>query len=288
MKEASTSFYVDDHVGGAPSVQEALDLQKKLAERMKAGGFTLHKWKSKSVVMKTISSLDNDRDEETYAKQQVGTTSNQAKVLGIKWNPEEDSLYLDISCIPDEEGTVTRRSILSIVSKVYDPLVIIGPATISGRVIFQEACKETKEWGCELNKPIQERWKKWKRGVMQMKEIQIQGCVISANVNETKYNLHTFADASKEAYCATVYLLCKLQNQVSSNIIAAKTRLPPLRKDMSIPRLELTAARIAAKLTVTVKKAFSNIPNSPFLGFTLYGVVTYKLTSRRLLLINCV
>ena len=93
-----------------------------------------------------------------------------------------------------------------------------------------------------------------------MKEIQIQWCVIPANVYEIKYNLHTFADASKEAYCATVYLVCKLQNQVSSNIIAAKTRLPPLRKVRRIPKLELTAARIAAKLTVTVKEALLNTP----------------------------
>ena len=124
VKEAATSLYVDDHVGGAPSVQEALDLQKKLTKRMKAGGFTLHKWKSNSVeVMKTILSQDNDREEETDAKQQVGTTSTQTKVLGIKWNPEEDSLYLDISCIPDEEGTVTRRNMLSIVSKFTMHLV---------------------------------------------------------------------------------------------------------------------------------------------------------------------
>ena len=93
-----------------------------------------------------------------------------------------------------------------------------------------------------------------------MKEIRIPRCVIPATVDDTEYYLHAFADASKEAYCATVYLVCKLHNQMTANIIAAKTRLPPLKKNMSIPRLELTAARIVSKLPVTVKEALSSIP----------------------------
>ena len=136
-------------------MQEAIDLQRKLRERMEKGGFALHKWKSNRVdVMKTISSLDNDRDKEYCAEQQLGTISNQAKVLEIKRSPEEDSLILDISWISDEEGRVTRREILSIVCKVYDPLGIIGPAVIDGRAVFHEACEETKEWDFELSTPI--------------------------------------------------------------------------------------------------------------------------------------
>ena len=139
--------------------------------------------------MKTISSQENNTDEETCAKQQLGTTSYQTKVLGIKWNPKEESLIPDISCIIDEEGRLTRRGAQSKVSKAYDPLGIIRPAFIA----FQEACKETKELGCGLSKLLDqmEKGSKANEGIPR--------CVIQASVNETTYNLHSFADASKEA-----------------------------------------------------------------------------------------
>ena len=67
-----------------------------------------------------------------------------------------------------------------------------------------------------------------------------------------------FADASKEAYCATVYLVCKLHYTAYSNLVAAKRRLPRIKKKMTMPRLELTAARMAVKLATSVKEALSS------------------------------
>ena len=63
-----------------------------------------------------------------------------------------------------------------------------------------------------------------------------------------KHVIHCFADASKEACYATVDLVCKLHYTAYSNLVAAKTRLPPIKKKMTMPRFELTAARIAVRL----------------------------------------
>ncbi len=73
----------------------------------------------------------------------------------------------------------------------------------------------------------------------------------------SKFNLHAFADASKDAYCATVFLVCQMHYKVTSNLVAAKTRLAPMKRDLSIPRLELTAARVYPKLLSTVIDALS-------------------------------
>ena len=64
-----------------------------------------------------------------------------------------------------------------------------------------------------------------------------------------------FADASKEAYCATVYLVCKLHYTACSNLVVVKTRLPPMKKKMTMSRLESTAARLAVRLATSVKEA---------------------------------
>ena len=49
--------------------------------------------------------------------------------------------------------------------------------------------------------------------------------------------LHGFGDASKDGYCAVIYLVADNEGEESCNILTVKTRLAPLKK-RSIPRLE--------------------------------------------------
>ena len=60
--------------------------------------------------------------------------------------------------------------------------------------------------------------------------------------------MHGFADVSKHAYGAVVYLRLIKRSRVHVCIQLAKTRVAPL-KTVSIPRLELCAAQLLAKLT---------------------------------------
>ena len=60
--------------------------------------------------------------------------------------------------------------------------------------------------------------------------------------------LHTFVDASQDAYGAVVYLKVSYESgSVSSQLVAAKTRVAPLAAT-SIPRLELMAAILGTKV----------------------------------------
>ena len=64
--------------------------------------------------------------------------------------------------------------------------------------------------------------------------------------------LHGFADASKVAVCAAIYIVCLRKNGgVRQNLLVAKSRITP--KNLTIPRLELIAAHALAKLVAHVK-----------------------------------
>ena len=66
-----------------------------------------------------------------------------------------------------------------------------------------------------------------------------------------------FCDASKIAYAAIVYLRTYLTSgQVSVQLLAAKSRLSPINRP-TIPRLELLACTIAARLASPVKEALN-------------------------------
>ena len=45
-RSVNTSFYVDDGLTGANSVQEAIELQHQLQDLFSKGGFLLRKWNS--------------------------------------------------------------------------------------------------------------------------------------------------------------------------------------------------------------------------------------------------
>ena len=63
-----------------------------------------------------------------------------------------------------------------------------------------------------------------------------------------------FCDASKAAYAAVIYLSIQNGSVTSTQFVACKTRVAPL-KEISIPQLELLTALLLSKLIVNVQKA---------------------------------
>lgn len=69
--------------------------------------------------------------------------------------------------------------------------------------------------------------------------------------------LHGLADANKKAYCAVVYVVFQVNGCWKVNLLTSKSRVAPL-KLLTIPRLELVAARVLAQLVETVKTAIAS------------------------------
>ena len=65
-------------------------------------------------------------------------------------------------------------------------------------------------------------------------------------------SLRGFADACKSAVCATIYaVVAYLGGSTERNLVVVKSRIAP--RDLSIPRLELMAAHMLAKLMRHIK-----------------------------------
>lgn len=86
----------------------------------------------------------------------------------------------------------------------------------------------------------------------------IDRCVYEHVLEETlECSLHGFADASKKAYCAVIHFVYRTKTGSYSKMLTSKTRVAPL-KELSIPRLELIACLILAKLMCTVKNTLNS------------------------------
>ena len=151
------SFYVDDLVSGGESIDKALELYQKAKERMLAGGFKLRKWKTNDVeLLQEINKNESVEKEEnsgqldvSYAKETLGSAKDlggggKTKVLGLVWDSGKDEIEFDFGKMAIESGEKqpTKRNILSTLASLFDPLGLISPIGVSGKVLFQELCKD--------------------------------------------------------------------------------------------------------------------------------------------------
>ena len=60
-------------------------------------------------------------------------------VLGLSWNPITDGMNVVVGDKLDQEASwrYTKRSILSLVSSIYDPLGWLNPLTVRGKMFFK-------------------------------------------------------------------------------------------------------------------------------------------------------
>ena len=271
------SFFVDDLVTGADSAESACQLYQKAKDFLRQGGFTLRKWKSNDQdLMQRIKDaeksnmLENGQKEnpeiqDSFAKETLGTTADKheskTKVLGIGWDMQSDTLEINLSKVSNLDlnpGLPTKRTILSTLASIFDPLGLVSPVLVSPKVLFQEMCIESLNWDDPLPQEKLSLWEEWVKDIEDVGRIEVPRCYTSAVKGEVlSYSLHGFGDASSKAYSAVIYLVYQTSQGIYTKLVASKTRVAPLKK-LSINRLELLSAKILVTLMASVKKTLAN------------------------------
>ncbi|XP_062539284.1 uncharacterized protein LOC134207594 [Armigeres subalbatus] len=191
------NFYVDDFIGGASSVEEDIRLRNELSELLKKGGFELRKWTSNH--LEVLHGLNAD---------QIGTQSplqfgpdETVKTLGISWEPKNDFLRFD-SQIEPINGPWTKRLILSTIAKLFDPMGLISPVVVSAKILMQQLWVLSCGWDDPVPEIIQTKWNTYWQDLPKIAAFRVQRY---AFLPRSQVQLHTFSDASEDAYGACVY-----------------------------------------------------------------------------------
>ena len=175
--------------------------------------------------------------------------------MGVIWNVDADELVFNIEPIFQEalRTEPTKRSIVSIVSKIFDPLGILLPVVIVFKIFFQELCLSKVTWDEILGEDLQRKWRDLLSGLKTEELLRVPRCYLPTV--RTGVKLIGFCDASIRAYAAVVYL--QDQNQGCS-FIPSKTRVAPAQAQ-TIPRLELLGALLLSRLMLSIKESLSSI-----------------------------
>ena len=169
----------------------------------------------------------------------------------------------------------TKRNIVGIATRFYDPLGFVSPITIRFKMLFQELCQNKVGWDEPLSGDLLSRWKSLASNLQGL-SISIPRCYFNSVERSLSIcSLQGFCDASTGAYAAVVYLKIVAGTEVSVKFVASKTRVSPVNKQ-TIPRLELLAALLLAKLITAISDALEpEITLSEFTCFTDSKVSLY-------------
>lgn len=117
---------------------------------------------------------------------------------------------------------------------------------------MQEIWESGVNWDEVLLEAIRHEFQRWCDDLENLGDVKIQRCLCPHG--EENVEIHTFVDASSEAYGAVSYLRTVSNTTTSVRLVAVKTRVASL-KSTSIPRLELMGAMLGLKLTESIVKA---------------------------------
>ncbi len=161
VKRLLESTYVDDIVSGADTEEEAFEFYSQAKELFRRGGFNLRKFVTNSKKLQTrIDQVEGiapqavlpDPSSETYAQAVLGAHTaaepTECKVLGVPWNPSSDRLVFDVSELAKAATSLqpTKRNLVSLIGRFYDPLGFLAPITIRFKILFQRLCRDKLEW----------------------------------------------------------------------------------------------------------------------------------------------
>ena len=244
------NFYVDDMVISLDKIEDAVNLAYEAQVSCSRGGFRLTKFVSNSPQLmesiprtswaEDIKELDLDHDDMPCQR-----------ALGVKWNVQKDDLSFKVNL---QEQPLTRRGILATIFSIYDIFGFVGPAVLPAKRIFQDLCRLKCSWDDPLPPEYEIAWKKWINDLPRLTSYSISRCYRSSEFEDSICELHIFCDGSEVGYGVAAYLRFENKSgEIFCTLAMAKSRLAPLKRT-TIPRLELTAAKLAVTIKCTLEK----------------------------------
>lgn len=186
-------MYVDTFISGGDSINDVLILHKQMTNMFSSAGLNLRKWASNFPdVLNSIPVAD----QESTTLLDVCRTQI-IKTLGMYWNTEKDIFQLKIS-MNSQSTTLSKRSFLSDVAKLYDPLGLLAPVIVVAKILFQSLWLLGLDWDAPLPTHISTKWLALQSALPFLTDITIPRWIGTFSTS-SDIQLHGFCDASHMA-----------------------------------------------------------------------------------------
>ena len=202
----------------------------------------------------------------TYASEELDTNLTDSIIFGVEWNKTEwynkDTFEANLKTSVKEN---TKRGMLKLMVSIFDPLSIITTITLMFKEMYRQSCDLKLPSDGEIPTFLLKNRIKWSESLPQQTEIP-RSILLFSNIVQS-VELHLSGDADKTVVSAAVpvdtgrklnihktfslrpvstgmYVILKQTEEKNQGLFFSIIRLS--KKDLSVPRLELAAAHIAA------------------------------------------
>ncbi|XP_051155326.1 uncharacterized protein LOC127277921 [Leptopilina boulardi] len=236
--DGSAKTSTDDCLTGANSRKKDLFLRDDLSSLLKKGGSHLRKWASNDTTLIPESSQSNSDHMSLDPNSTI-------KTLEIHWDSRKDVIFNKIDTSRFLK-TITKRTILSLIAKLFDPLGLLAPVIVMGKIIIQLLWKAGILWDSSVSASIHTMWLSFRNQLHLIEKITFDRFIL--NSNSVEIQLHGFCDASESAFGACIYLRSTdASRKIDISLVCAKSRVAPV-KPVTLPRLELCGAFLLSGL----------------------------------------
>lgn len=231
-REIEENIYADNIVMSAETTEEARKKCVIAKEIFAKAHMPLREYFSNDLIINREFADDPEAIPET-------------KFLGVKWNLVDDQLCIRSGAAGLEPPT--KKTVLTTIASVYDPLGIASPALLPARIFYQKILE--KEWDEVLDAENQQEWMELAKDLHE-KTFQMPRRIVM----EDRFEIHVFTDASKVGYGLAIYVRSETDGAVSCRLLTAKSKVAPAKKKITIPQMELMGVEIGSAVAKYVKE----------------------------------
>ena len=117
--DISKKLYVDNLLSGVDNEADTITYFHEARGLMRKGNFVLRQWCTNSALLRNEIHQHN-----------TGTRSSTISILGVSWDTQTDAITFPAQNFDSTSTPLTKRKVLSMASKLYDPLGMLSPITL--------------------------------------------------------------------------------------------------------------------------------------------------------------
>ena len=266
---------MDDYLNSVESPEKASNRSKELVH-LHLGGFKLTKFVSN---VPNLADRIDGSPQSTEPRVIVSCQEDSSHVLGLKWDHTNDTLVVSRGTSCAINKSLTQHLVLSLVSKVFDPIRLVAPFTVGARLNLKEFIVGARlllkdiwrvtgqQWDDDLPQDMVQRFFVWSADLPKLENIKMPRSYFSGPSDNIE--LHMFGDSSQDIFSAVAFLRARVktptgEEKTELTFVLGKARVAPM-KVTTVPKLELQAALLAARLKREITKALTVTVNQVYM-----------------------
>ena len=159
--------------------------------------------------------------------------SQTLKTLGIFWDFHDDAILYSVEATATT-SRVTKRSISSVIARIYDPLGLLAPVIVRAKIILQRVGALKIDWDEFLPADLHSEWNRYYIQLPLLNDIRFPRKTVERS--RMNIELYDFYDFSERACGACEYLRSiNSHGHIQTRLHTAQWKVAPLKSQI-IPR----------------------------------------------------